>query len=208
MSQYELPEQIDQQYNKLLQQFLDGKSVSSSINVTTTKKPATSCHFNTFKYSILVYLSNYFAADLTEKGFAMRQGILWKEYKEHLAAEGKQPIRKTIPMPIPVIENNNNVEIPPQRDVQNSQLRDPQERYDQQPGQPQNEKVNVQQWQQPIQQQVQENEQIIDAQKRSDQENKRVNEQQPLQNMQQQNQDINGQQWQQQPVLQQNQEVE
>lgn len=37
MSQYELPEQIDQQYNKLLQEFLDGKSVNSSINIIVTK---------------------------------------------------------------------------------------------------------------------------------------------------------------------------
>ena len=35
-----------------------------------------------------------FAGELTEKGFNLRQAILWNEYKEYLQAEGKELVKK------------------------------------------------------------------------------------------------------------------
>ena len=136
---------------------------------------------------------------MTDKGFDLRQGILWKKYKEYLATERKQPVRKTTPKPTPSVEKGvtQNLTGP---DVQSPQFKDPQENYDGNPEQLQEGKVNEQQRQQPIQQQVQGNEQLRDTQERYDVDTKNVNKLQL-----QQNQDINEQQWQKQPVLQQNQ---
>ena len=137
-----------------------------------------------------------FTGELTEKGFNLRQAILWNEYKEYLKAEGKELMKKppTTPQyeqknpeqiggaagndqgkqlvkqmaPAPNTKQRNGLEpqYPQQPKVPNQNLGELQERYHKAAEQHQNERQNEEQEKTKEQKQV-----MIDPQERNDQEN-------------------------------------